>query len=136
MPPGACARALTAQRGFVAKRDVEHAALATVHRIKAEGLARILYLFGDGSGAQAKLFDAQRAVIVGVEGNARMIVGMQAQHLLRDELESEEQLGAIAEEQIDVFAGEFYRDVRTFKVGVGVVAGFDGEVELRSLSRL
>ena len=49
-----------------------------------------------------KFLDAQRAVIVGIERNARMIVGVQAQHFLRDQFEREQQLGAIGQQQIDV----------------------------------
>jgi hypothetical protein len=73
VPEGPAAGALTAQFVLVAQRNVKHAALAAVHRIEAEGRARVLDLFGGGTGADAQLFDAQSTVVVGIEGNARMI---------------------------------------------------------------
>ena len=68
------AGALAAQRGFVAKREMDDAPLAAVHRVEAERQLAVLHFFRRGERAQPQFFDAQQAVIVGVEGDARMVL--------------------------------------------------------------
>src|SRR6185312_612348 len=69
--PGACA--LTAQPGLVAEGDMQHAPLAAVHRIKPERRTGVLHLFSGRTRAHAQLFDPERAIVVGIEGNPRVI---------------------------------------------------------------
>jgi hypothetical protein len=128
----ACAGAFAAQFRFIPQGDVDDAALAAVHRIKAEGLTRRFHFIGRDLRGHAELFDAQRAIVVGIEGDARMIVGVHAQGFLRDVFESEEKLGAIAENQVDVVAVELDDEVGSFEVGVGLVARFQFESEVES----
>ena len=57
-----------------------------------------------GHRAQAQLFDAQQAVIVGVEGNPRMVFRRHPQHFHGDVFQRQQQLGAIGKQQVDVAA--------------------------------
>jgi hypothetical protein len=109
---------------------MEYAALAAVHRIKPERRPGVLDLFRGGTGADPQFFDAQRAVIVRIEGNARMIVGVETQNLLRDQFQSKQEFRAIFQQEVDVAASELDDEVRIFKVRVTVVARFDREVQL------
>jgi hypothetical protein len=124
--------AFAAKFVFVAQGDVQHAAFAAVHRIKAERRACVLYLLGGGQCADAQLFDPQSAVIVGVEGNARMVVRVEAQHLLGDEFQGKQELGSICQQQFDVSPFEFYDNVGIFEVRMAVIAGFNAEIELEA----
>ena len=45
-----------------------------------------------------------------------MIVGVHAQHFLRDQFEREQKLGAIAQKQVDIFAAELDDEVRSFEI--------------------
>lgn len=126
------AGAFTAELSFVAERDVDDAALAAVHGREAEGLAGGFDAFGCDLRGHAKFFDAEGAVIVGVEGNPRMIVGVHAERFLGNVFEGEEKLGAIAEDEVDVFAVEFDDEIGSFKLGIGLVAGFEGEGKIET----
>src|SRR5271169_1290286 len=116
MPEWAGAGALAAKLVLVAQCDVQYAALAAVHRVEPERSARVLDFFGGGVGADPQLFDAERAVIVRVEGYARMIVGVESQNLLRNQFERKEKLRAIGEKQLCITAGELDDDVRIFEI--------------------
>lgn len=129
MAEGAGACAFTAEFGLVAQGDVDHTALAAVHRVEAKRRAGVLDFFGRGAGTDAEFLDAQSAIIVGVEGNARMVVGVEAENLLRHEFESKKKLSAIGEEHFDVVTQELDYDVGVFEIGVALIAGFDGEIE-------
>jgi len=61
-----------------------------------------------------------------------MIVGVHAQHFLRDQFEREQKLGAVAEEEIDIGALEFYDQIRVFKIRVAVVAGLQPETQTKA----
>lgn len=101
------------------------AALAAVHRIEAERLARRLYFIGRDLRGHAKLFDAQRPIIVGIECNARMIVGVHAQSFLGDVFESQKKLGAIAQDEVDIVAMKLDDQIRGFEVRVALIAGLE-----------
>ena len=90
----------------------------------------VLDFLGGGAGADAQLFDTQCAVIVRVERNARMIVGVEAQNFLRHQFEREQELRAIVQQQVDVAALELDDEIGVFEVRMTVVAGFDGEVQI------
>ena len=70
--------------------------------IEAEGSPVRFTLLGGGHGAEPQFFDAQQAVIVGIEGNARVVFGRHAQHFHGDVLQREQQFGAVGEQQIHV----------------------------------
>ena len=108
--------AFTADLRFVAQRQVDHAALAAVHRVEPERLARPLHLFRGSLRAQAQLFDAEQAVVVGVEGNARMVLGGHPQHFHGHVLERQQQLGAVREQQVDVRTRELHDYVGSFEI--------------------
>ncbi len=111
---------------------MNHAALAAVHGIEAKGLAGALDFFGGGGGAEAEFFDAQQTVIVGIEQDARVILGGHAQHLHGQVLELEQEFGAVAEQEIDVGAAELHHHIGGFKVVCGGVAIGDDVVQIES----
>ena len=117
---------------------MDDAALAAVHRIKAEGLTRRLHLIGRDLRRHAKLFDTQRAIVVSIERDTRMIVGMHAQRFLRYVFEGEEKLSAIAQNQIDIVAMELDDQVGSFKVRVALISRLqrEREVETRIVNNL
>jgi hypothetical protein len=106
------AGALTAEFDLITKGDMDHATLAAIHGIESKRFAAMLHLFGGGVRAEAQLGDAKHAVIVGVEGKARMIFGRDPKGLHRDVLQREEKLGFVAEQKIDVGSGKFDHDFR------------------------
>src|SRR5580658_3754751 len=126
MPEWPRAGALTAQFVFVPQSDMENAALAAVHGVEPERRARVLHLFGGGSGADPQFLDPESAVVVRIEGNARMIVGVETQNLLRHELQSEQELRAVGQQHFDIAAVKLDDNVRIFEVRVTVIAGLDG----------
>lgn len=130
MPEGPGAGALAAELLFVAQGDVENAALSAVHRVEPEWRARVFHFFGGGADADPQFLDPEGAVIVGIEGNARMIVGMEPQNLLRDQLQSEQELRAVGQQQFHVATLKLDDNVRIFKVRMTVVAGLDGEAQI------
>jgi len=115
---------------LVAQRNVDHAAFAAVQGIEPEWRAGVFDLFGSRLSADAQFFDAQSAVVIRVERDARVIVGVQPQDFLRDQFEREEQFGAVGQKLFDVMPLELYDDVGVFEIGMAVVPGFDGEVEI------
>ena len=97
MPVTARTARFATQFGFVPQRQVDDAALAAVHRIEAEGLPRALDLLGHGRGAHAQFLDTQQPVVVGIERNARVILGGHAQRLHSHMLQCQQQFGAVRE---------------------------------------
>src|SRR5690242_6320594 len=65
------AEALAADFRLTPESEVDDAALAAVHGVEAEGLPGALHLLRSGLRAQAQLLDAEQAIVVGVERNAR-----------------------------------------------------------------
>ena len=107
------------------------AALARVHGIEAEGLVARFDAFGRGDGRQAQLFDAEHAVIVGIEGDAGVIFRRNAQGFLSELFESEQDLCFIREQSVDVFAGKLDTDIGIFEFRVRcfVVDEFVGDLQ-------
>ena len=122
------AGALAAHAGLVAQGQVHDPALPAGHRIEAEGHAGAPDLFGRRGGAQAQLFDAQHAIVVGVEAQPRMVLRGHAQHLHGEVLERQQQLGAVGQQQIHVRAGELDHDFGVLELGVGVLRVDDLEL--------
>ena len=92
----------------------------------------MLYFLGGSQSADAKFFDSQGPVIVGVEGNARMIVGMHAQHFLRHQLQRQQQLRAIGQQKIDVFPLELHQQIRILKIRIRMVAWLKLKTQLET----
>ena len=65
---GAHAEAFAAQLFFVSQSEVDDAALAAGHRVEVERRACPLHFFRRSERAHAQLFDAQQAIVIGVEG--------------------------------------------------------------------
>ncbi len=86
--------------------------------LKRKCSPRALHPLGGGDGAQPQLLDAQQAVIVGVEGNARVVFGRHAQHFHGDVFQRQQQFGAIGKQQIHVRAAELHHDVRRLEIVV------------------
>jgi hypothetical protein len=116
------ARAFAPQVGFVPQRNMNDAPLAAVHRVEAERRSGALHLFRRSQRTQAQLFDAQRPVIVCVEGNARMIVGVKPQKFLRDEFKRQQKLGAVRQQQLDVVSAEFDKKIGILEIRIAAVA--------------
>ena len=124
------AAALTAKLVLVAQCNVDHAPLAAVHRVEAERRARVFDFLGRGHGTDAELGDTQCAIVVRIEGNARMIVRVQPQRFLRHQLERQQQFGAISQQQIHIRAGEFHQNVGIFEIRIGMIPGANGELQI------
>lgn len=108
---------------------MDNAAFAAVHGREAERLTGAFYVFSGHLRRHAQFLNAERTVVVGIERNPRMIVGVHAQRFLRDVFERQQKLGAIAQQQVDVFALKLDHNVRAFKLRVALVARFDGELQ-------
>lgn len=83
MAMAAKAGTLTAEFHFIAKSDVDDAALPAVHRIKPERFSGALHLLSGGIRTQSKFGDSKHAKIVRVKGKAGMIVIGNAKSLHR-----------------------------------------------------
>jgi hypothetical protein len=95
---------------------VNHSALAAVHGIEPERSARAFDFFRSRGRAQPQLFDAQQAIVIGVERNARVIFGRQPQRFHSHMLERQQQLGAVAEQQIHIAPAEFHHHLGSLEV--------------------
>jgi hypothetical protein len=132
VPVGSGAGAFAAQFGFVPQRDVDDTALAAVHRVEPEWRACVLDLFSGSARADAQFLNAERAVIIRIERNSRVIVGVQAQNFLRHQFQRQKQLGAVGQKKIDIMAAELYNDIGVFKIGMALIAGFNGKLQIKS----
>lgn len=110
---------------------MQHPALPAVHGIKAERCARPFDVVRGCLGADPEFSDANGPVIVGVERNARMIIGMQTQHFLRNQFERQKQLRAIGQQKLNVSAGKFDQQIRAL-FRITVVAGLECEIECKA----
>jgi hypothetical protein len=135
LPAGSFAGALAADALFVTERQMENSPLAAGHRAEPKGLAGTTDLVGGGGGAQAKLFNAEEAIVVRVEPKPGVVFGRNAKDLHRQVFERKEKLGAIREEIVDVGAGESDDNVGVLDLGVltVVVGDFELQVETRFL---
>ncbi len=133
MAVSAESRALTAKLRLIPQSDMNHTALAAVHRIEPKRLRRALHLLGGSIGAEAKFGDPQHPEIVRVEGKARMVVIRDPERLHRDVLESQEEFGLIRQKQFDVRPFKFHHDLGIFNLRVSGISRFDliFDVEIR-----
>ncbi len=88
--------------------------------------------FGGGQRAYAQFFDPKRAIVIRIERDARVIVGVHPQHFLRDEFQREQQFRAIAQQEFDVIAFEFYEKIGIFEVRIRMVARFEPKAEAKA----
>jgi hypothetical protein len=98
---------------------MEHAALARVHGLKAEGLTGVFDFVDGGVGGILESAGAGSLVAVGIEGNAIVIFGLEAKDLGGDVLEGAEELAVAREQEIAVRSLALDVDVAAFKA-VGV----------------
>jgi hypothetical protein len=126
------ATAFAAHFFFIAERDMHHPALAAVHGVEAEIRARVLHFFGRRQSADPKLFNANGPIVVGIESNPRMIVGMHSQHFLRDQFQGEQQFGAIRQQHFHVFALKFDEEIGVFKLRIAGIAGLQPESQMKA----
>jgi hypothetical protein len=133
LPAGPFAGALATDALFVTERQMENSPLAAGHRAKPERLAGTTDLVGSRGRAQAKLLDAEQAIVVGVEPKPGVVFGRIAKDLHRQVFEREEKLSAILEEIVDVGARESDDNVGVldFSVLTVVVRDFELQVEPR-----
>jgi len=124
------AHAFAAHFSFAAQREMDDAPLAAVHGAEVERLAGFLDTLGRGEGAHAQLFDAQNAIVVGVKTDARMVFVRHAQRFHGQLFERQQELGFVAEEQVDVGPAEADHDVGILKIGVRRFALADRVSEL------
>ena len=117
---------------LIAQRNVDDAALAAVHGVEAKRRSGSLDLVGRGEGTHSQFLDAQSPIVIGVEGDSRMLVGMHSQHFLRHQFEAKKQFGFVGEKQLDIRAFEFDGDIGVLEIGVGVAPGLDKEIELKT----
>lgn len=112
---------------------MENSPLAAGHRAEPERLAGTTDLVGGRGRAQAKLLDAEQAIVVGVEPKTGVVFRRNAKDLHRQVFEREEKLGAIREEIVDVGARESDDNVGVLDLSVltVVVGDFELQVETR-----
>lgn len=91
----------------------------------------MLHFFRRRQGANPQFFNAQRAVIVRVEGNTRMIVGVKPQHFLCYQFQSEQKLGAVAQQQIHIRTPELDENIGVLKIRVAVIARLNRESQMK-----
>ena len=75
---------------------MQHAALAGVHGRETEGLAGVSYVRDSGGGGVAESTRARGLEAVGVEGDAIVVVGLEAEHLGGEVFEGAEELTVAA----------------------------------------
>ena len=118
----------------VAQEEVEHAALAGVHGLEAERLAGVFDLVDGSVGGIADGAGAGCLVAIGVEGDAVVILGLEAQHFGGDVFEGAEQFSIVAEEEIAVRALALDIDVATLEaIGIhGTGTGRDAILQAQT----
>ena len=111
---------------------MQDAAFPAVHGVEAERDAAALHPLGRRQRAQPQLFDAQHAVIVGVEAQPGVILRSHLQHLHRQQLERQQKLGFVREEQLDIRPRELHHHIRILEIGMAGLAFADLEFELEA----
>ena len=94
---------------------MEHAALTGVHGLEAEGLAGVFDFVDGGVCGFAEGAGAGGFVAVGVEGDAVVLFGLEAEHLGGNVLEGAEEFSITGEEEITVRAFALDVDVAAFE---------------------
>ena len=97
-----------------------------------EGHARPLHLVGRGERADPKFLDAQHSIVVRVEAQPGVFLGRHAQHFHGELLKSQQELGFVLEQQVDVRTGKLNDDVRVFEVRVALFALRHFELQLET----
>src|SRR5262249_27422447 len=126
------ADAFAADFRLVAQSKMNDSTLAAVHRAEMERDLRFLHALGCRQGAHPQLFDAQDAVIVGVEADARMLVWRHPQRFHGQLLQREQQLGFVGEKQIDVAAAKTDQQIRVLEIGMRRLAFTDRVIEVKT----
>jgi len=103
----------------VAEEEVEHAALAGVHGREAEGLAGVFDLVDGVVGSVLESAGAGGLEAVGVEGDAVVIFGFEAENLGGEVFEGTEEFAVTGEEEIGVGTFALNVDVAAFET-VGI----------------
>ncbi len=95
--------------------------------LKRNGTPVRLTFLGGRHCAETQLLDAEKAVVVGVEGYARVVLARHTERFHGHVLEGEQKLGAVGEQKIDIGAGELHDEVRRLDVA-GLRRGFQNLV--------
>jgi hypothetical protein len=88
---------------------MEHAALAGVHGRKTEGLGGVLHEIDGCVGSGAQGARARSLEAIGVEGDAIVFIGLEAEHLRGKVFEGAEELTIVGQKELRV--GTFALDV-------------------------
>ena len=109
---------------------MDDAPLAAVHGAEVERDARFLDALGRRQRAHPQFFNAQDAVIVGVETNAGMFLRRRADRFHRQLLQRQQQFCFIGQQQFDIRPGEADHQVGIFKIRVRRLALRNREIEI------
>lgn len=94
------------------------AAFTAAHRAEEERLATLLDLVASGLGGEAEFFDAEQAIVIGVEHDQGMVFVRQAQHFHGEVFESEQQFCFVQQQHVGFGATEADDDIGVFDLGV------------------
>jgi len=100
---------------------MDDAPLTAVHRVEPEHSAGALHIIRCRQCADTQFLDANRTIIVRVERNARVIVGMHAQHFLRHKFQRQQQFGPVGQQKVDVRSFEFHDQIGILKLGITLI---------------
>ena len=118
LPDRPFAHTLAAHFFLVAQRQVQNAALAAVQRAEVKRRVRLADAFGGGLSAHPQFFDTQRAPVVGIEANLRMILRRHAERFVRQLFQREQYFPFVRQKQIDIGTRKFHHDIGIFKIGM------------------
>src|SRR5580698_10134944 len=94
------------------------AALARGHGAELVGRSGAANFFGGDGGCGAEFLDAERALILAVEGDLFVLSGGKVQHFEGEQFEGAEKLSTAIEEQWRVGSGEVDEDLRLLPVAI------------------
>ena len=106
---------------FFTQGQMDNAAFAAGHGIEVEGHVGALHLFGSDDGAHAQVFDAQQTIVVGIEGDERMILGRKVHGLHREVLKREQEFASVGEKQFDIGSREVDGDFGVLYFGMRIL---------------
>src|SRR5581483_4086620 len=86
---GSYSHAFATQFLLVAQREVDYPAFTAAHGIEVKRYAGLLHFVGGSQCTHAKLFNTQQPIIVGIEGNQRVIFGWKTQSFHGEVLQRE-----------------------------------------------
>jgi len=98
---------------------VDDAALAAAHRAEEEGLTDFLDTARSGLCGEAKFLNAQKAIVVRVKDDQRMVFVRQAQHFHREMFEGEQQFSLVGQQHVRFRTAEAHYDIGVLDLGVG-----------------